>query len=265
MVNGGYEAIMDLPHLERITITLPYDREFTDRLIILLGLLGKATSGRFEFTRSNPEYYPIVFLQSKPGFSKASATFFTSDGQNTLVKIENATGEEKQSPHQYGYVSLAEVARRLESAGLALTVLDHVGFNLPWFKSGVHPQIAALRSLLLKACLYHRFPTGEEWDFILPGKCDEIRALTPVNYSLVRRPKFELVSFEKASRPLVQIDVSAPAGYDTLARLFPESLKDPQIGNVWVYLSNGFTIDVCLVINPASDQDWSEFFKGYRL
>jgi hypothetical protein len=106
---------------------------------------------------------------------------------------------------------------------------------------------------------------GEAWDFILPGDCTEILAGKEIDYSIPRRPKFEMVSFEKTSKPLIQIDLSTPATYDTLARLFPESLKDPQIGNVWIYLDQRCKIDVCLVINPFSEQDWSDFFKGLRL
>jgi hypothetical protein len=256
---------MDLPILERITLSLPDAPEFTGRLFSLLGLLGIGTSDLFEFTRSNPHYFPALFLQRGPDISAAYATFSTSDGKDTPVRIENITGLEKQSPHEYGYVSLPEVSHRLHSAGLVLVGLDHLGFNLPWFGPGIHPQIAALRSLFSRACLYHQFPTGENWDFILPGDWREIQNLESVDYSLPRRPKFELVSFEKASRPLIQIDVSTHAPYEMLAGLFPESLKDPQTGNVWVYLSNSFTIDVCLVINPVSTKDWSNFFSGFRM
>ena len=191
--------------------------------------------------------------------------FTRSNKQITSINIENSTGMEKQSPHTYGFVSAGEVAGRLASANLNLIGIDHLGFNLPWFSSNLHPQISALRTEFSSACLYHRFPTGEAWDFILPGDLDEILARKPIDYTKIRRPKFELVSFEKASKPLIQIDVSTQTSFEKIAALFPEGLTDPQTGNVWVYLDQRSEIDICLVINPLSEHDWSDFFRGCRL
>ena len=122
-----------------------------------------------------------------------------------------------------------------------------------------------LREKLILACLYHRFPTGEAWDFILPGKLEEISCQKPVDYSRTRRPKFEIVSFEKSSIPLVQFDVQLNASYETLLKLFPEPLNDPAIGNLWIYLENPYNIDVCVVANSYSEKDWSDFFKNSRI
>ena len=256
---------MNTTYLESITIRFPNDLEFANQLLSLLGMLGRNHGGLFEFTCSSLNYYPKLYLEFGSNTSDVLADFARSNKQITSIKVENSTGIEKQSPHTYGFVSVEEVVRRLTSAGLKLVGIDHLGFNLPWFASDLHPQISALRTAFSSESLYHRFPSGEAWDFILPGDRDEILVHKAIDYSIIRRPKFEIVSFEKASRPLVQIDVSTQASYKTIAKLFPESLKDPQIGNVWVYLENRYTIDVCLVINPASEKDWSEFFKGYRL
>ncbi len=255
---------MDASFLEQVTIQLPGGHKPVSNLLSLVEKLGKSCGKVVEFSRSKPEFLPHICLQSDDSLSIPRAAFSFSDGASLEIPIENTTGLEKQSPHQYGYVSLEETARRLASAGLALSGIDHAGFNQPWFGPGVHPQITILRERLSNACLYHRFPTGEAWDFIIPGSLEEVRGAA-IDYSIPRTPKFELVSFEKCSRPLVQLDVSTPASYETLAALFPESLKDPGIGNIWVYLENGLTIDLCLVLNPVSEKDWSTYFKGYRL
>ena len=254
-----------ISYLENITIRLPKASEFSGKLISLFGALGRSHDGIFEFTSSGPDYYPRLHLEFGSNSPDVWVDFTRSNKQKSSIRVENSTGVEKQSPHTYGFVSASEVASRLDSAGLKLVGLDHLGFNLPWFSSNLHPKISALRSAFSTACLYHYFPTGEAWDFILPGDCDEILARKEVDYTKIRRPKFELVSFEKASKPLIQIDLSTPAPYETLAHLFPESLKDPQTGNIWVYLENSYKIDVCLVINPFSERDWSNFFAGCRL
>jgi len=253
------------PYLDHVTVKLPNKEGFGDQLLSLFRQVGSRDGLLFEFHRSHADYHPRLFLKSESGVSEAGVEFTLSNGQTRTVSIENTTGLEKKSPHAYGYTTLKEVTSRLESAGLSISALDHLGFNLPWFEGGLHPQIAFLRSLLSPACLYHRFPTGEAWDFILPGTRDEIVSRNSIDYSLIRRPKFELVSFEKASKPLIQMEVLLPARYEKLAKLFPESLHDPHIRNVWVYLQNGFTIDVCLVLNPVSERDWSDYFEGCRL
>jgi hypothetical protein len=86
-----------------------------------------------------------------------------------------------------------------------------------------------------------------------------------VDYTKVRRPKFELVSFNKASTPLIQLDVGVNASYERFAPLFPESLNEPEYRNIWIYLRNPYTVDVCLVINEFGAGDWSDYFKGCRL
>lgn len=136
---------------------------------------------------------------------------------------------------------------------------------MPWFAAGLHPQVSSLRSKLTEACLYYRFPTGEAWDFIIPGNEAEIAGKKPVGYSRVRRPKFEIVSFEKSSIPLVQFDVQLNSRYETLLSLFPEALNDPDFRNLWIYLENPYNIDICIVPNEADDKDWSAFFKDSRL
>jgi len=143
--------------------------------------------------------------------------------------------------------------------------LDHAGINLPWFSQGLHPVIQSLREALAASCLYHQFPSGEPWDFIIPGDVEEIRQVKPVEYNTTRRPKFELVSFETDSKPLVQFDLGVDAGYEVFQPLFPEALNDPQFHNIWIYLENPLPLDVCLVINQFGSADWSPFFKDSRL
>ena len=256
---------MSLAFLENIKILFPEEQEFIGQLFKLLGRLGAYQKDGFEFASSSRAYYPKLQIMSDKKLACVRVDFEISDGRVFSERVVNETGIEKLSPHTYQPVNIDDAASRLNSAGLTIVGLDHLGFNLPWFSSPLHPRIANLRAALSPMCLYHGFPTGEAWDFILPGDSDEIGGLKEIDYSLIRKPKFEIVSFEKASMPLVQIDVSLQAGYDEFAGLFPEALKDPQFGNIWIYLENRFTIDVCLVINPFSAGDWSHFFKGSRL
>lgn len=82
---------------------------------------------------------------------------------------------------------------------------------------------------------------------------------------MVRRPKFEIVSFDKASTPLLQLDIQMNTSYEILQGLFPEALDDPLICNLWIYLEYPYGLDICLVANGFSEKDWSSYFAGSRI
>jgi (p)ppGpp synthase/HD superfamily hydrolase len=94
---------------------------------------------------------------------------------------------------------------------------------------------------------------------------EEINGHKNIDYTKVRRPKFEVVSFEKDSTPLIQFDFHFNTSYEKLVEIFPEALVDSKIRNIWIYLENPYEIDVCLVANESSESDWSEFFEGSRI
>jgi len=81
----------------------------------------------------------------------------------------------------------------------------------------------------------------------------------------VRRPKLEIVSFDKSSTPIIQFDCIVDTSYDKIVQLFPEGIAENDLRNVWVYLSNPYHLDICFVVNENRGGDWSEFFSGHRL
>jgi len=257
---------MAVVYLERITVKFPNTHiEFTDQLASLIDVLGQSENHFLGLTISNQNFFPKILVDFQSEHSDILTEFVFSNGEIISVKIENSTGLHKQSPHSYTPVSIETVRQRFLTSEVKLVGIDHVGFNLPWFSSNSHPNILNLREYLPSRCLYHKFPTGEPWDFIIPGDTDEIAHHKAVDYDRIRKPKFELVSFDKASTPLIQFDIVVNSKYETFSQLFPESLNDIEFKNIWVYLKNPYPIDVCLVINEFADGDWSGFFKGYRL
>lgn len=256
---------MNPPPLERITLQFPGTHpEFHGRLLAFLSTAGKTGAESLEFAGSNPGFLPRLTLDFQTAATEVSAAFHLS-GADLTVNIENTTGFEKKNPLPYRHLSIGEAARRIAAAGWKIPSTDHLGFNLPWFGPGVHPRILELRKWLAPACLYHHYPSGEPWDFILPGDPEEIAGRRSIDYSATRRPKFELVSFDGASTPLVQIDISADARFEDFTRLFPEALADPAFRNIWIYLENPYSIDVCLVINENYKGDWCGMFQGCRI
>jgi hypothetical protein len=257
---------MNSNYLNRIILRFPAaDRGFIERFIPLIGVLGKREGKVLELNCSSQNFYPKISLD----FSTLQAPgvvvdFILSDGEAISVRVENTTGEHRQSPHAYSHLKIDQVIERLARTGIRLAGVDHVGFNLPWFATRLHPEMVRLRERLASKCLYHIFPTGEPWDFIIPGDQDEIMRRKDVDYSQVRRPKFEIVSFDKASTPLIQLDLQFDASYERLLGLFPEALNDPEIRNLWIYLENPSGVDICLVANELDEHDWGGFFEGSR-
>jgi len=253
-------------YLERVIVRFPNtNAEFTNSFASLVGVLGQNENHVLKLTSSCQGFYPQLLLDFQPVHTDILTDFVLSDGEIISIKVENSTGLDKQSPHSYEPLSVETVTQRLVTSEVRLIGIDHVGFNLPWFSSDSHPRILQLREKLSPRCLYYRFPTGEPWDFIIPGDDDEIANRKAVDYAKVRRPKFELVSFDNASIPLIQFDIGVSVGYERFLQLFPEALNDPEFKNIWVYLASPYTVDVCLVINEFTERDWSDFFKGFRL
>jgi hypothetical protein len=251
--------------LERITLRFPGTHpEFHGRLLSLLAGLGTA-GNRLDLPVLHEDYFPRLSIDFDSAIVAAAADFHLSGGEIVTAQIENTTGKEKRNPLPHRPITVNEVARRLAASGWRIVNADHIGFNLPWFGPHGHPRILELRAKLAAACLYHEYPTGEPWDFILPGDEDEIAGRKPVEYSITRRPKFELVSFDRASTPLIQIDLGVDARFEDTSSLFPEAMADPEFRNIWIYLDNPYPLDVCLVFNEYAEGDWSDLFAGHRV
>lgn len=247
--------------LDEIGFVLPVRATaFGRALLVWLSAFGTLADDRCRLTPSGTGYLPTISFRI--GDVAVPTVTFVGDQVRRDVELTNTTGLHRRSPHTYARIGLHEYLRR--SAGLRVTALDHVGFDLPWF-DGTHPEVLRLRAALAGRSAYHRFPTGQDWDFILPATAEEI-AGEELDLSRVRRPKFEIVSIDTVSIPIVQLDVVTDRRYPDLVHLFPEALADPDRRNVWVYLDNPYDVDVCVVLNEGDGAtDWCGFFQGHRL
>jgi hypothetical protein len=255
---GGYQPTDVLEHIEFV-----FPDRFPDFGVALLESIapfGRPDRGGFLLATSEPGYLPSIRLR----FADVAvpAVQFRGPLLHRRISLVPAAGEAPTTVAAHGYLSLSEYRRR--AADLGPATLDHVGFDLLWF-AGTHPEVLALRAALPGRCAYHRFPTGQDWDFILPATLDEATggALRP---GRIRRPKCEIVSIDTTPVPIVQIDLVVPRMYPDLLRLFPEALVDTQHPSLWVYLDNPFGIDVCFVLNQGTGAgDWSDHLLDHRL
>jgi len=244
--------------LQAVTFKFP-DQDYGNRLFSLLAPFGLLGDDKILFTKASPDFYPNIAFCNVP--TTGLMVQFELPGQSIDIEVVNKTGEEKLSPEKYSLIPIEDFVARTKQ--WEFVGLDHVGFNLPWF-DGLHPDIAKLREEVAPHSAYYLFPTGEDWDFILPATEEEIDS-NKIDLSKVRRPKLEIVSFEKASTPLIQIDLSVRQKFEDIVMAFPEGIADSNLKNVWVYLTNPYGIDICLVVGEHQGNDWSGFFEGHRL
>jgi len=245
--------------LSSISLLFPkLNDPFFNEFFSLFTLVTTQKNNGLVFKKSNNLLLPEIQIEEAK-IDLVTAKFCLDNQNSFSVPIENITNQQKTSIYKYKAISLTDLKDRIGKE-LCKSV-DHVGFNLPWFENSVHPTILEIRQKIKNKCLYHLFPTGENWDFIIPGFKEEILENKKIDYKLTRKPKFEIVSFDICSTPLVQFDVSLAYKYEELVKIFPEAIHVDELRNMWVYLKNPYGIDICLVLNELKDEDWSAFFE----
>lgn len=251
-----------MDQLTKITINIPNTvPAFQQSFLDFFSELGQATDTGIKFYMSNENYFPetVVTFSSE---TKVPTCEFLIGKSRRIIELTNKTGYVKSSVHTYSYIEIEEFMLRM--ANIKPTNLDHAGIDLPWF-DGIHPEILNLRQVLKKKSLYYLFPSGEPWDFILPGTSEEISNPKDSNLNIVRRPKFEIVSLDKASTPIIQFEFHVKAPYQKLLDMFPEGIGVADIKCIWVYLKNEFGVDICMVVNEDLGNDWCDYFVNNRL
>lgn len=242
--------------LESIKICLPdKDSDFQKNFLGFLKQFGKRRTNSVSFQKSNELYYPRVDLEF--GTYQVPAVFFEST-KKINVELVNKTNQSKKSPYSYSPISLFEFISRSKS--LNFEFLDHIGFDIPWF-DGLNPDIKNLRDFLSSQCLYYLYPTGENWDFILPATEEEILTKN-IDYKTTRRSKFEIVSLDYTSSPIIQFDMSVSESFEEIKKVFPEGIPDNFLKNIWIYIENPYGLDICFVVGHRSKTDWYKFLKN---
>ncbi|OGY28658.1 MAG: hypothetical protein A3F33_00635 [Candidatus Woykebacteria bacterium RIFCSPHIGHO2_12_FULL_43_10] len=254
-----------MKYLSEIIVCLPdKDKKFSEQFIHFLSSLGKTSLNTVDLYLSKDNFLPQTSFQFIDK-DVPCVVFNFDDGSEIRIDITNVTNVTKESSYKYESISFDTFISRVPP--FPIVGLDHIGFNLPYFE-GVHPTLLKLREELKNTCLYHTFPKhleDEPWDFIIPGTTEEIDRSVSVDYNQTRKPKFELVSFENCSTPLVQIDVQLKGTYEDKKKVFPEAIHDDFLRNMWVYIENDFGIDICFVLGEVSERDWSFEFAKERI
>lgn len=237
--------------------------EFNDKFFQLFDRVTNKKENEFNFTQSSNDFYPKILMGELSEINEPHVDFIMDDGRFKRIIIQNDTDITKDSVEKYSFIDIDNLIQRFNYFRINIVKIDHVGFNLPWFLGDIHPIIKELRKFLSKDSLYHIFPSGEPWDFIIPATMSEIKT-GRVNYTTKRKPKLEVVSFDGCSTPIMQFDVCCTLNKEKFVEIFPEGLYDRNQNNMWIYVQNPYKVDLCIVLNEDSEGDWSDFFSDTR-
>jgi hypothetical protein len=135
--------------------------------------------------------------------------------------VEDALGSYVQLPvGSEDFTALLPLGTVCERLKGHILWLDHTGVNLPARAVG-RANWHELIGTLAAASNMYRYPTGEEWPFIIPATAGEF-AMDITDPQPVRRSKFELVYDATLCNPLIQIDIATDLTRATIEALFPE-------------------------------------------
>jgi hypothetical protein len=158
-----------------------------------------------------------------------------------------------------GMMDLADLAGRL--AGNVARI-DHTGANLPAGAVSEEQWDSLVRAVASSAAMY-RYPTGEQWPFVLPSTTGELR--TDIREFVVgREPRFELVYDIWSPHTTWQIALWTTLTRTDLERLFPapHGITLPGLEDIFrtVYVRSpwpdlAIRLDLCYRVDDGPS-DW---------
>jgi hypothetical protein len=196
-------------------------------------------------------------IKGKPNYQP-----YTTSNQAEI--IEDVTGSylkltSQQADFQY-LLAIEDLARRLQGQ---LVRADHFGVNIPAKKISSTEWEDFKTKIANHAALY-RYPTGEEWPFVLPT--DQAEFETDItSFTAGREPRFELVYDEWINYPLLQFALVTRLPRKTLEQLFlpPYSIAIPGLEDFFrsIYVFSpwpglAFRFDLYYLGEEAEPGDW---------
>jgi hypothetical protein len=209
---GQPEADAFFSNLARLLDEVPKSTLESDQLVIEPSRPAD-TAPRLAIRQANVNYPTVVFETVEPLELAVG---------NLLLHGSSVMGRASAQPAE----NVEQGSERLLMKALYdrlqrhIVRLDHLGVNIPAALVDRETWDSLIRQVAGISNIY-RYPTGEEWPFILPSTDaefeDDITQFPPG-----REPKFELVYDEHSQEPTLQIDVGTNLTRQELEELLPE-------------------------------------------
>lgn len=223
----GIATVWHVDRLSEIAFLLPKTPEsltFLSQLRLLLSEVAYAEYGAAAGTAGR-NVDRLTLRPPQPTNARPVTTFELADVPAPQVTVDDGRfiggwpsgGTQKARTALPARVAMADLTRRL--AGHVRRV-DHTGVNLP--ARAISPeQWQDLVSELASASTMYRYPTGEQWPFVLPSTSEEFHGGIR-DFMVGREPRFELVYDERLTQPQWQFALWTDLSRAELELLFPE-------------------------------------------
>lgn len=278
-VNSAIVGRVD--RLFEITFRLPASKESSNFLVELRTLLAQVTYAEFavspEAGGARREVVDSLTLTPPQPFgARPVTTFEHADIAAPEVVFDNGRSigvwSDGTTDGQTPPIEMADLVRRLSGH---VRRVDHTGVNLPAGATSPE-QWRELIGAVASAATMYRYPTGEQWPFVLPSSSDELRD-DILDFVVGREPRFELVYDQWLTRTEWQFALWTDLTRAELEVLFPEPVgitfpgleeifRVVEIRHPWPGL--GIRFDLCYRIDDGpSDWETGEWLvtKGGRI
>lgn len=207
--------------MQNITFSFPVNtqtsRNFLDCLQAILSEVphSQSDNGLTLSALKPAEAYPVTNFCADELSDFPAVSF---DAGKTLTDIISKT--RPKQPVAGGValhrLPITEITKRLQGH---VTRIDHTGLNIPSKFVG-RDEWDELMITAALTCNMYKYPTGEDWPFILPATKSEFET-DITTFPVGRGPKFELVYDTFSSVPTIQIDLETDLERPQVERLFP--------------------------------------------
>lgn len=170
---------------------------------------------------------------------------------------------ELQTPtHTIYRLAIEELASRLKGH---IVRIDHTGLNLPPALVSRKVWKQFIDDVAMQTNLY-KYPTGEDWPFILPATREEYKA-DITKFPVGREPKFELVYDIYSPVPTIQIDIETDLTRPQVEELFPApyGISFPELADYFrtVYVHHDWLgLDIRFDIRFKNDEPGGDWETG---
>lgn len=239
-----------MQRIKRIEIRFPNLSEFEKRendfLFKILSQLGNVENiGSDHIAFGNPKLLPNIIFK-KININNPQISFVTDDNAKDSWQIGdlslglNLPNEEetgiarkiencellkdkvgnytrlKLGSKKYSILSMEQVFERFDGK---LKSLNHAGVN---FGPRILPEsdYINIKKLISERSNLYKYPTGEEWPFIIPSTESEFRE-DIIDETLKRNPKFELVYSNYHKKPAIQLDIETSLTKEEVIKSLP--------------------------------------------
>lgn len=163
-------------------------------------------------------------------------------------KLLDNVGEYIQLSNKIKNYYLLTPEQLLNRVSGKLSIMNHAGMNIGP-KLIDKSDYLKFRTMLSELSNLYKYPTGEEWPFIIPSTNEEFLNEV-VDETKMRNPKFEIVYSHYHDAPLLQFDIETKLTKEEVIRILPKpygiSLEGLENFFRTVFVYTGYSNDIVM-------------------